>query len=263
MSLQSTYLTGRDRFYTNLPDSLAIADDHVTGRLVAEYGAVLLARGGAVPPDRVIYRDEGEVAAFQSTLETARGTIGEFEMELQAAAMNDLLRAVAEAGAEGLSITPRGPDSARRSYNETVELWLSRVEPALKYWESEGRLTHWESERISLMPTAEQVAAVLELEEAGIFFAKDLSKSILYSVAPPGTSQHLSLLAFDVKEFGDPRVRAILSSRKWYQTVVSDLPHFTYLGVAEDELPELGLKRVASGDQVFWLPDIPSAGGTK
>ena len=71
------------------------------------------------------------------------------------------------------------------------------------------------------------------------------------------------MLAFDVKEFGDPGVRAIMSSRKWYQTVVSDLPHFTYLGVAEDELPELGLMRVASGEQVFWVPDIPSVGGIK
>ena len=263
MTLRDNPGAPHGRFYSNLPGSLSIGHDRVTARLLVEYGAVFLARGGAAPPDRVIFRDEAEVSEFQSKLEIERETVGEFEIELQSAAMKDLLKAVAEADSDGLPITPRGPDSARRSYNDTVHLWASRVEPALKHWRNEGRLTPRDSERISSMPAVEQVAAVLELEEAGIFFAKDLSKSILYSVAPPGTSQHLSLLAFDVKEYGDARVRAILSSRKWYQTVVSDLPHFTYLGVGEEELPELGLKRVVSGDQVFWVPDIPPAGETK
>ena len=97
---------------------------------------------------------------------------------------------------------------------------------------------------------------VLELEENGLYFAKDLSKSIIYSVAPPGTSQHLSMLALDVAEFDDKDVRALLIEHKWFQTVVSDLPHFTYLGVREDELADLGLKKVLSCHRTFWLPDV-------
>ena len=97
---------------------------------------------------------------------------------------------------------------------------------------------------------------ILGLERDGIFFAKDLSKSIIYSVAPPGTSQHLSMLALDVKEYEDARVRAILAKHGWYQTVVSDLPHFTFLGVAEKDLPKLGLKMVTNADRSFWIPDI-------
>jgi hypothetical protein len=100
------------------------------------------------------------------------------------------------------------------------------------------------------------VPVVLALETKGIWFAKDLSKSIIYSVAPPGTSQHLAMLAFDVKEFAERRVREILARNGWFQTVVSDLPHFTYLGVAENDLPDLGLKRVLSGEQAFWVPGI-------
>ena len=89
-----------------------------------------------------------------------------------------------------------------------------------------------------------------------MFFAKDLSKSIIYSVAPPGASQHLSLLAFDLKEFGEPEACRIMTRHGWFQTVVSDLPHFTYLGSAEDELPSLGLRRVESAERVFWIPEL-------
>ena len=64
------------------------------------------------------------------------------------------------------------------------------------------------------------------------------------------------MLAFDAAEFNDPRIRAILAEHFWYQTVVSDLPHFTYLGMPERELSQNGLKKDSSADRVFWLPDL-------
>jgi hypothetical protein len=97
---------------------------------------------------------------------------------------------------------------------------------------------------------------VLELERDRIFFAKDLSKSIIYSVAPPGASQHLAMLAFDVAEYYDAEVRSLLARHGWFQTVTSDLPHFTFLGADESDLPGLGLKRIENGDRHFWVPDI-------
>ncbi|MGB8508078.1 MAG: hypothetical protein WCD76_06725, partial [Pyrinomonadaceae bacterium] len=110
----------------------------------------------------------------------------------------------------------------------------------------------------------EEVAAVLELELAGVFFSKDFSKSILYSVAAPGASQHLAMLAFDVSEFADAEVRRLLARRGWFRTVRSDLPHFTFLGLNESDLPANGLKRVESGGQHFWVPDIGNEeGGTR
>jgi hypothetical protein len=78
----------------------------------------------------------------------------------------------------------------------------------------------------------------------------------MYSVAPPGTSQHLSMLAIDIAEFNDARTREIMASHGWFQTVISDLPHFTYLGVDEAALPDLGLKKVLNGDRGFWIPDL-------
>jgi hypothetical protein len=106
------------------------------------------------------------------------------------------------------------------------------------------------------LPLHEQVKEVLKLEESGIYFSKDFSKSILYSIAAPGTSQHMSMLALDVTQFADARVRQILARHGWFQTVKSDLPHFTYLGVEEKDLPRLGLRQVKSGAQLFWIPNL-------
>ncbi len=243
-------------FTANLPVKFEMPSDSVGQKLLKEYGSVFVARGGATPPNKVVFRDESEVLALQSTLKTERESIGGFQMELQAAAMAALKNAIKEAEKNNLRITPRAADSSRRTYGETVGLWESRVEPALKHWVGKGRMKQADADRIKTMPPFEQVSEVLKLEETGIYFAKDLSKSIIYSVAPPGTSQHLSMLAFDVNEHENQEIRRILSNHGWYQTVASDLPHFTFLGVAENALPDLGLKRMVQADRVFWVPDI-------
>ena len=64
------------------------------------------------------------------------------------------------------------------------------------------------------------------------------------------------MLAFDVADFDRPEVRSILGRHGWFQTVTSDLPHFTYLGAPESELPELGLKLVENAGRNFWVPDM-------
>jgi hypothetical protein len=231
------------------------AKEPVGQRLLAEYGSVFVARGGAVPPDRIIFRDQADVEAFQDNVKIDSVRFDDLTIELQEAAAEKLTQAVEVARSKGLTITPRGADSGRRSYGETVDLWLSRVEPALDHWTANGRLSDEDAEKIRSLSPFEQVPIVLSLEEQGIYFAKDLSKSILYSVAPPGTSQHLSMLAFDVAEFNEPRVREILETHFWYQTVPSDLPHFTFLGVPVEVLPGFGLKAVTHSERVFWVPD--------
>ena len=232
------------------------SSDPVEKRILDEYGAVFVARGGAVAPSQIIFKNEREVSSFQKGVSITRKNIGGLELELQTAAMNDLLKSIAEAEKNDLTITPRGADSARRDYAQTVELWASRVVPALEHWTKEGKLSEKNAEDILALEPFEQVPVILKLEEKGIFFSKDLSKSIVYSVAPPGTSQHLSLLAFDVAEYKNARVREILARNGWFQTVVSDLPHFTYLGASEGELPKLGLKKVENCGQAFWIPNI-------
>ena len=243
-------------FEKNLPDGFARPTDDVGVRLLGEYGSVFVARGGAVVPKTVVFKGDAEVAAFQSSLRGSKDTVGGVEIELQSAAMSALKEAATEAVQNKLTITPRGADSAKRSYEDTVGLWKSRVEPGLTHWVRQGRITAADAERIRAFSPFEQVPEILKLESQGMFFAKDLSKSIIYSVAPPGSSQHLSMLALDVAEHDNSQVRSILAKHGWYQTVVSDLPHFTFLGEKEDSLVALGLKRTERGNRVFWVPDI-------
>ena len=244
------------QFVRNLPKDFTLGNDAAQYRLFREYGAVFVARGGVIAPDKVVFEDENDVRDFQSRLDIVESRIGEFDLELQSAAMEALRNAIDTASRSGLSIMPRGQDSARRNYEDTIELWKSRVDPALGHWVANGRMSAQQAEHLRSLSPYEQVAEVFALEEKGIYFAKNLSKSIIYSVAPPGASQHLSLLAFDVAEFDDARVRSLLAENYWYQTVTSDLPHFTFLGAPERELRGLGLKMVRNCDRDFWVPDI-------
>jgi hypothetical protein len=234
--------------------------DAVAWRVLEEYGAMFVAEGVALPPV-CIFESGEEVERFQREAGWRAELLDGVEIGLQPTAMTALLRARAEARTHGLAITPRGgAEAGRRTFEDTLRLWRSRCDPALDHWCGRGRLSHAEAERLRALPSRQQVAEVLKLEAEGIFFSKELQKSILHSVAAPGTSQHLAMLAFDVTEYADPQVRRLLARHHWYQTVVSDLPHFTYLGLAEEELPARGLRRVESCGQAFWIPDMSSAG---
>ena len=240
----------------NTPSVEIDPEDPLQKRIYAEYGAVFVARKGAVPPPKVVFESARDVAEWQSRLETRRARLGKHEIELQRPAMEALLAARDEARKARLDITARGQNAGRRSYEETVRLWMGRVERALEHWRKERRIASGECERIRSLDPRAQIPEVLALEKSGVWFSTDFSKSILYSVAAPGTSQHLSMLAIDVAEFETKRVREILARHGWFQTVVSDLPHFTFLGVDEEELPSLGLKRVLHGGRPFWVPDL-------
>jgi hypothetical protein len=218
---------------------------------------MFIATRNVLPPPLCVFKNEAEVASFQSNAKSSAERIGGSTIELQPAAMRALLEARDEAIKGGLNITPRGgTEAARRSFQDTRRLWETRFLPALVHWQKKGRLTKAKADQLRALPLDQQVSEVLELEKKGIFFSKDLSKSILYSIAAPGTSQHIAMLALDVTQFGDLRVRRILARHGWFQTVKSDLPHFTYLGVTEDQLPTLGLYAVMSGDQKFWIPNV-------
>ena len=246
----------RVKYIANLPNDFDFPRDKIGKRLLAEYGALFVATGGAMPPKCVIFKNEAEVSKFQSDLKKSKIIIGEFKLELQTAAMNALKKAIAEAAGKNLTITPRGADAAKRIYADTVDLWASRVNPALAHWTKEGKLKDADAARILNLSPFEQVPEIFRLESKGMFCSKDLSKSIIYSVAPPGTSQHLSMLALDVNEHNDENVRDVLANHFWFQTVVSDLPHFTFLGIPENDLPNRGLKKISDGGRVFWLPDL-------
>jgi hypothetical protein len=239
-------------------ESICPPSDPVSRRILEEYGAIFVANKKVTTPPVCIFTTEEQVTKFQDDAGFETEFIGYDEVELQPEALKSLNKARKEAQKEGLDITPRdGAEAGRRNYEDSVRLWNSRFEPALDYWLSQGRLTEEQVTRLRSLPLSQQVAEVLELEKAGIYFSKDLSKSILYSIAAPGTSQHIAMLAFDVNEFQNPRVREILAKHGWFQTVLSDLPHFTYLGLKEKDLPKHGLRSVEINGQVFWIPNVP------
>jgi hypothetical protein len=232
----------------------------VEKRLFAEYGAIFVTK--AIAPSTIIFADSTQVDAFQATLQISKAKIGEYEIELQAMAMSALLAASKELERRGLTLTPRAQDSARRSYEQTVSLWQRNVNRGLEHWQAEGLIDNRRAALILALEPVEQVAVILEIEEQEqIFFGTFFNRSILYSVAAPGASQHLAMLAFDVNEYRQEKVEAILNEYGWYRTVIHDLPHFTYLGHREEDLPQLGLKRVTLDygefSLPFWVPDVP------
>lgn len=246
---------------TRLAKVFASVSSSVERRLFSEYGAIFTTL--ATPPPGVIFADASEVEQFQASLKVSRALLGDYEIELQSEAMEALNAAVEESSAENGRITARASDSGGRSYQDTVGLWLRNITRGLAHWESVGRISADHAQLIRNLPPEGQVAVILDLEETQqLFFGTFFDKSILYSVAAPGASQHLSLLAFDVAEYEDEEVECVLGLHGWFRTVPNDLPHFTYLGHAPESLADKGLMLVTReyGDRSysFWTPNIQS-----
>ena len=243
----------------SLVDIASSVSSLVEKRLFAEYGAVFATAG--TPPPAIIFEDTEQVEAFQSSLSLGRAVFGDHEIELQAVAVDALSAAALEMADRGGRITARAADAGGRSYTDTVRLWTRNVTRGLEHWEGLGRITRDRAHSIRELTPVQQVAAILNLEETDqLYFGTFFDKSILYSVAAPGASQHLSMLAFDVAEHEDPKVGGVFSRHGWYRTVPNDLPHFTYLGHDPDSLAGLGLRCVERifGERVyeFWTPDL-------
>lgn len=244
-----------------LRDILTTTRSAVEMRLFSEYGAIFVTT--ATPPPVIVFDDSSEVEAFQSTLSIQYARIGDYEISLQAEAMGALTRAAAEMNDREGRIAARAADSGGRSYDDTVGLWLRNVTRGLERWTSDGRISLERAQQVRELTPVDQIALILEMEDQEqIFFGTFFDRSILYSVAAPGASQHLSLLAFDVEEYQNEEVEKTLNLHGWFRTVPNDLPHFTYLGHAEEFLPEMGLIRTEREYNQrrygFWVPDLGS-----
>lgn len=239
-----------------LEDVCPVDTNIVAARVFKDYGAMFIAAHEVQPPTKCVFADEEEVAAFQKNVSFTSQAIGGRTVELQEAAMNALDKARAAATKKGLSITPRGQNASRRGYADTYRIWKSRFDPALAYWVKNGKISEKDADKARKMETTDQVIQVIEWEKDSIWFSTGFNRSIFSSVAAPGTSQHLSGIALDVAEFSNKQVRAILNEHGWFQTIIDDTPHFTYLGLDEDELPERGLIPAVKDGYTFWIPNF-------
>lgn len=84
---------------------------------------------------------------------------------------------------------------------------------------------------------------------------KGTEKAILGVVAPPGTSQHLWGLAVDLRLYNQ-RQRQALQQNGWFQTVENDLPHWTYVGLPEESLPQFGFQKKIVRGITYWLTPL-------
>jgi D-alanyl-D-alanine carboxypeptidase len=231
--------------------------DFISKTVVTAYGAAFLVSESARPPGACVYANEAEVLKYQNSTRFASTVMDGVVIELQEAALTALLNARKQASDEGLRISPLdGSIAARRSYADTVRIWNSRFFSGLTHWIGKGRLKSGDADAARAMDIKDQTTRVLEWESRGMFFSTDKTKSILYATAPPGTSQHISMLAFDVVENSSRRVQEIMAANGWFQTISTDSPHFTYLGRPESELAGLGLKKIRKNGHTFWIPDI-------
>lgn len=240
-----------------IEDICPIESNLAAKRVFYDYGAIFVSKNDAnFSLFQCIFIDKNEVEQFQNVTPSQTETIGGVQIKLQKSAMEALLKARKEARQKGLNITPRGGSIAgTRSFADTLRLWNSRFRPALNYWVRRKKISRQAAANARKMPIQDQVEQVLKWEEKGLYFSTGFNKSILYSVAAPGASQHVFMLALDVKQFNNRRVREILAKNGWYQTVLSDLPHFTYLGIEEKMLPANGLKAKTQGKYKFWIPN--------
>jgi len=78
---------------------------------------------------------------------------------------------------------------------------------------------------------------------------------ILGVVAPPGTSQHLWGLAIDLR-ISNQKQRQALNQNGWFQTVENDVPHWTYVGLSEENLPLFGFKNKVVRDITYWITPL-------
>ena len=78
---------------------------------------------------------------------------------------------------------------------------------------------------------------------------------ILGLVAPPGTSQHLWGLAIDLR-VGTKEQRKALNQNGWFQTVENDVPHWTYVGLPEENLPLFGFNKQVIRGITYWITPL-------
>ena len=185
--------------------------------LLRSYGTVFINQQSEIKlPSKVILDNEIETQSFQDTIRIAL-VDGTQECFLQKTAAAALTKAK---NVEKIPLKSGYAGDCLRSFATNLRFWN-------KYANTE---------------TLTRVIAGKETKILGL-------------VAPPGTSQHLWGLAIDL-QVSTPAQRQALNQNGWFQTVVNDLPHWTYLGWSEDDLPKFGLQQKIIQGIKYWVTPI-------
>jgi hypothetical protein len=229
-------------------------------RIFHEYGAIFAAAETVQVPPTCIFKDGEAVTTFQWAVPARSELVGGVAIKLQERAMDSLIKLTTEAELIGIDIVPfDGAIAGSRTYLDTVRIWNSRFQPALDHWVRHGKIDAEAAQKVRSLALSEQLDQVIRWEGEGLWFGTGRAGSIFSSTAPPGSSQHLSMLAFDVAGNPSRRVRELFNKYGWFQTVRGDPQHFTYLGLKAEELPQRGLRPVVQGGVAYWVPNIDEA----
>ncbi|MFS0516558.1 D-alanyl-D-alanine carboxypeptidase family protein [Nostoc sp. UIC 10607] len=186
--------------------------------LLRAYGAVFVNQDiGIKLPPKYIFANEQETQEFQATL-TMGHVNGTRDCYLQKSAADALNKA------RSLQKIPLksgyGSGDCTRTFNTNLRFWHKYANEQILAKVKEGKET-----------------------------------KILGLVAPPGTSQHLWGLAIDLR-VGSKEQRKALNENGWFQTVENDVPHWTYVGLAEENLPLFGFKRQVVRGITYWITPL-------
>ncbi|HEY9804754.1 MAG TPA: M15 family metallopeptidase [Leptolyngbyaceae cyanobacterium] len=186
--------------------------------LLRAYGAAFIDPDPAVKfPPKVVFNNEQETQAFQSTLTMDKIT-GTNNCYLQKSAAAALNKARSQQNIPLKS--GYGASDCTRNYATNLRFWRKYANRNTLDKVREGK-----------------------------------ERAILGIVAPPGASQHLWGLAIDLR-VSNAKQRQALYDNGWFQTVENDVPHWTYLGVNVDNLQTLGLKNKVIRGITYWLTPI-------
>ncbi|MBE9207406.1 D-alanyl-D-alanine carboxypeptidase family protein [Nostoc sp. LEGE 06077] len=219
-SIPSQPVTEEERFVAAIMPKLKVmpAPGSFEYTLLRSYGAAFINPADDVKlPPKLIFDNEEDTKEFQSQL-TLEKVVGTNECYLQKSAADALNKARTQ-----LNIPLKsgyGASDCLRSFATNLRFWHKYANNQTLEKVKEGKET-----------------------------------AILGLVAPPGTSQHLWGLAIDLGVF-NPQQRQILNQNGWFQTVVKDVPHWTYLGVAAEDLPKLGFKNQVIKGITYWLTPL-------
>ncbi len=186
--------------------------------LLRQYGAVFINNSPLIKlPPKVLFSNSQETKQYQTTLTMGKVNTGN-NCYLQKAAADALNKSRTQTNISLKSGNGRG--DCTRTFETNLRFWR-------KYTNNN---------------TLEQVRQGKETR-------------ILSVVAPPGTSQHLWGLAVDLR-VSNSKKREVLNQNGWFQTVEGDIPHWTYLGVSEENLNQLGFRKKLVGNIPYWLTPL-------
>lgn len=213
-------LSEKDRFLALITNKLpTIPTPHTFEYvLLRAYGSAFINQNPEIKlPQKVLFKNEQETKEFQSTLTTGKVN-GTNNCYLQKSAAEALNLAKSQVQIPLKS--DYGASDCTRSFATNLRFWQ-------KYANNN---------------TLEQVRQGKETKILGV-------------VAPPGASQHLWGLAIDLR-VSNERQKQVLNQNGWYQTVEYDVPHWTYVGLAPDKLPEFGFQNKVVEGINYWVTPL-------